>query len=156
MAKALRSTVIVDNGVTLEICECADRETVQLVFEDATVPDADGRYLILDAAEWHRLVTLPFLVDEGPRTERSAQPPAGVRKTLTLIDGSHTLEIRESPDGHCVQMCARGCNREELREVILITLNAEQWQHLCGLDYVHCFDPASPFLGHRQPPHLIH
>jgi hypothetical protein len=132
MAIALRSARFIAEGASLEVRECADRTQIQLVAESR--PIASDQYLLtLSASDWAKLIRLPYL--DRSECERLEQPPVNVLETFTLVEDRTSLEVRERPGRSGLLIIIRDIDDGD-EDGTSIELTTEQWQYLCGLDYI--------------------
>ncbi len=154
MAIALRSARFIAEGASLEVRECADRTQIQIVAERDR-PTASDRYLLtLRASDWAKLIKLPYL--ERSECERLEQPPVNVLETFTLVEDRTSLEVRERPDRSGLLIVVRDIDDGD-EDGTSIELTAQQWQYLCGLDYVSNDETPDFFpIAHEPPQSRVH
>ena len=129
-APYLRTTRFVGEFGTLIVEESPDPTEVRLEMQDK---HRDPCSICLSLDEWKALIALPYLHrdDQHP----GDVPPDGVYESVEFIDEHSVLHIIElSGDQIRLKMIPDTANCDE--EALIVDLTIEQWDHLCGLDYV--------------------
>jgi len=150
MAIALRSARFIAEGASLEVRECADRTQIQIVAESDRPIASDQYLLTLSASDWGKLIQLPYL--DRSECVHLEQPPVNVLETFTLVEDRTSLEVRERPDRSGLLIIVRDIDDGD-EDGTSIPLTAEQWQYLCGLDYVRSNEPRTFPPVFPEPPH---
>ena len=154
MAIALRSARFIAEGASLEVRECADRTQIQLVAETDRPVASDQYLLTLSASDWAQLIKLPYL--DRSECERLEQPPVNVVETFTLVEDRTSLEVRERPGRPGLLIIVRDIDDGD-EDGTSIELTAEQWQYLCGLDYVRNDKPRDfPAISAERAHSRVH
>jgi hypothetical protein len=89
----------------------------------------------LTASEWRTLISLPYA--DRSEMHPAEVPPAQVCESITFLGEWAKLVVSEMPSGDTVRFSMNDVrNADEARE-LWIDLSHQEWNYLCGLDYVN-------------------